>query len=299
MKAWSGAAVVVDFAVRVAAGLVAAGAVSCGRLQLAPPEDVVIIGDVAYVTGDEADAEAHRLDLYLPRDAVDVPVVMFIHGGGWTAGGRSEHAFVGWALADEGIATAVIGYRLSPGVRHPVHVQDAARAFAWLHQNMAAYGGRNDRIFVMGHSAGGHLAALLALDGRYLAAHGLSTDAIRGVLGLSGIYRIPAMKGLMPLSHIFGEDQAAQADASPLNHVHAGTPPFRLFCANGDLPGLAQQARELNRALAQAGNYSELIEVGPRGHFSLLLGLLNREDALRQAIVDFVRNQSRPAADGP
>ncbi len=136
---------------------------------LCPQESQVkAVKDVAYYEGADADAKKHKLDLYLPVSDKPFPVAMWIHGGGWVLGDRSMYGALGRRLAERGIGCAVISYRLSPGVKHPEHVKDCARAFAWLHANAKTHGGDPDRLFVSGQSAGGHLSALLALDRTYL-----------------------------------------------------------------------------------------------------------------------------------
>src|SRR4051812_34463976 len=173
---------------------------------------VEIIADIAYYSGPDADPNKHKLDLYLPKGHKDFPVLFFIHGGGWTTGDRKLYSAIGRVFAKNGIGTVVISYRLTPQVQHPAHIEDVARAFAWTHANMARYGGLPDHIFVSGHSAGGHLAALLATNERYLAAHKLTRQNIKGVLPLSGAYTIPTDG----MDRIFGKGQEAAESASPL-----------------------------------------------------------------------------------
>src|SRR5206468_3096567 len=113
----------------------------------------------------------HRLDLYLPEGKSDAPVLFFVHGGGWTVGDKNLFgiaARLGKTLARRGIGLVSINYRLSPKVKHPEHIRDVARAFAWTHQNIGTYGGCKEEIFLCGHSAGGHLVALLSTDTQYL-----------------------------------------------------------------------------------------------------------------------------------
>ena len=130
--------------------------------------------NLTYYSGEGADKYRHRLDLYVPKGKRDVPVMMFVHGGGFTVGIKDQYAFVGQAFASYGIATAVINYRLSPKTSYPGHVQDTARAFAWLRAHVGEYGGRADRIFISGHSVGATLIAMLGSDPAYLKEVGES-----------------------------------------------------------------------------------------------------------------------------
>ena len=115
-------------------------------------------------------------------------MLLFVHGGRWTTGNKNLYPGIGESLARHGVGVVICNYRLSPAVKHPAHVQDVARAFAWTQSNIASYGGKPDRLFVCGHSAGGHLVALLATDPKYLKAEKLSPSDIRGVVPISGVY---------------------------------------------------------------------------------------------------------------
>ncbi len=125
---------------------------------------VGIVKDIAYFEGKDADLQKHKLDLYLPKEKKDFPVLLYVHGGGWSEGDRSLWGQIGEICVTHGIGAVVISYRLSPKFKPPVQVQDVARAFAWTQRNISKYGGRADQIFLCGHSAGGHLVALLATD---------------------------------------------------------------------------------------------------------------------------------------
>ena len=152
--------------------------------------EVMAVKDQAYYAGPGADPEKNKLDLYLPKGKQGFPILVFVHGGGYQKGDRKEGEILGQVFAARGVGAAVISYRLYPQVKHPGQVQDVARAFAWVKANADRQGGRSSAIFVGGHSAGAHLAALLATDESYLQAEALSLKDIRGVVALSGGYRI-------------------------------------------------------------------------------------------------------------
>ncbi|HZT82635.1 MAG TPA: alpha/beta hydrolase [Gemmataceae bacterium] len=150
--------------------------------------------DLPYYGGKDADEVRHKLDVFAPKGGQGLPVVFFLHGGAWIAGSKDFPGFytrVGPFFARHGVVAVLPNYRLSPAVKHPEHVRDAARALAWTVKHVADYGGDPRKIIVAGHSAGGHLAALLATDPSYLQAEGLKPSAIRGVMALSGVYTIP------------------------------------------------------------------------------------------------------------
>ena len=132
-----------------------------------------------------------KLDIYTPTAAAPPggwPVVVFFYGGSWNTGERAEYAFVGSALAQRGVLTLVADYRLYPQVRYPEFLRDSALALAWGLDQAARLGGDPKRVFVMGHSAGGYNAAMLALDPRWLAATGHMPAELAGWVGLAGPY---------------------------------------------------------------------------------------------------------------
>src|SRR5262249_46346472 len=151
------------------------------------------IRDLAYYDGPDADPYRHRLDLFLPKGRKGFPVVVLVHGGAWIVGDNrccGLYSSVGEFLASQGIGAVLPNYRLSPQVKHPEHIHDVARAFGWTRNHISEYGGCPDKLFLAGHSAGGHLVALLATDEKYLKAQGLRTADIKGVIAVSGVYRI-------------------------------------------------------------------------------------------------------------
>ena len=208
----------------VSPALRAAGPTGSHKIPTALNE-VQIIPDVPYYTGKDADPVKHRLDLYLPRGQKDFPVLFFVHGGAWRHGDKSYlgvYSMLGMFWARHGVGAAITNYRLTPTVMHPEHIKDVAKAFAWTYKNIDRYGGRADEIFVSGHSAGGHLVALLATDDSYLKAEGLSLRTIRGAIPMSGVYDVGERNRIFDAA--FGTAPKAREDASPLFHVTRGGP---------------------------------------------------------------------------
>ena len=182
--------------------------------------DVKTVKDISYREGPEDEAAKHKLDIYLPKGNSNAPVLFFIHGGAWKTGDRSQYLPVGNRYAREGYVTVVPSYRLAPKHPHPAQIEDVAAAFAWTARHIAEYGGDTNRLYVGGHSAGGHLAALLTLDKRYLAAYQLSAQSIRGVLALSGVYNLTSAEGRIQ----FLKRPVARRAAAPLS-CQGGAPP--------------------------------------------------------------------------
>lgn len=248
--------------------------------------DVKVEKGVSYREGPEETADKHKLDLYLPKDKTNAPVFFFIHGGAWKTGDRSYYVPLGNRYAKEGFVTVTPSYRLAPKNPFPAQLEDAAAAFAWTLRHVAEYGGDTNRIFIGGHSAGGHLAALLALDERALAVHQLSPKLIRGVLAFSGVYNLTAGEGL---ESVFGKNLAGRRRAAPLTYVRAGAPPFLVTYCEWDYFSLPAQAKEFHAALRQAGVSSELVYVPRESHISEMVSVTREQDATVAAALKFMR----------
>ena len=253
-------------------------------------QEVVVVNDIAYYEGADADAKKHKLDIYTPKGLKDFPVVFFIHGGTWSSGDRKMYGNMGQMFASQGIGVVVISYRLSPAVTHPAHIEDVARAFAWTHANIAKYGGRADRIFVAGHSAGGHLTSLLAANPEYLKKHNLSSKNIRGIIPISGVYDIPA--GMFP--KIFPGTADALKPASPVKNLTAGGPPALVIYADQDYAGLEQLAKQYTSKLGELKTQATLELIKDRTHITIITKMmLSAKDATSTLALDFIRKYAK------
>ena len=196
---------------------------------------VRVVRDLSYLQGASYADRKDTLDLYLPEGRRNAPVIVSYYGGALMAGDKSEHTFIGRRFASSGFVTIVVNYRLSPDVAHPAHVRDAAASFAWVKRHIGEYGGDATRVFVIGHSAGAYLVALLATDERYLAAHKLSPRDIRGAVPVSAFYWVER-EGVAPDrdKSVWGTDPKVWVDASPAHHLRSGAPPMLILYADGD-----------------------------------------------------------------
>lgn len=195
---------------------------------LAPRDGITVARDVPY-----ADGARHSLDVYTPREAdTPAPVVVFFYGGNWDSGSKAMYRFVGAALAARGVLTVIPDYRLYPQVRFPAFMVDAAAALAWTRANVARYGGDPHRLFLMGHSAGGQIATLLALDTGYLRAVDLSPRDVCGVIGLAGPYDFLPLHDA-ELKIIFGP-AVERPRSQPINYVSPHAPPMLLLAGRDD-----------------------------------------------------------------
>ena len=265
--------------------------------------------DLAYYQGADFSTEKHRLDLIVPADQAPIATMLWIHGGAWAFGDRKSDLELARAFAREGIAVASMSYRLSrgdwrgeefpdTGVQHPEHVKDVARAFAWLHENADAHGLDNDQIFVSGFSAGGHLSALLAMDGTYLAAHDLAVSDIRAALPVAGGYDLEAYyqaieEGLgedIAVGHVLGVfgPRETLPQASPLTYLETATIPM-LVMTEGET---RDYTLVFDEAVAAMGK-TDLIQFSyydEETHASLVGSLSAEESPAREEMIAYMKS---------
>jgi acetyl esterase/lipase len=214
-----------------------------------------------------------RLDVHRPApSASPAPVLVFFYGGDWRTGSKANYRFVAQAFASHGYLVVIPDYRLHPAVTFPAFVEDAAAAVRWTRDHADEYGGDPHRLFLAGHSAGAHLAAMLTLDARYLDAVGVPRDAIRATAGLSGPYNFKL------------RDQDAPVFASRPRHSRrrtssrsaSSTPPRRRCCScrvPGTPPSTPRNADMLEAAIRDAGGRVEKVSYAKQGHASIALSL--------------------------
>ncbi len=245
--------------------------------------------DVAY----GQDGRQH-LDVYAPKKAHDLPIVVFFYGGSWSMGRKSQYAFVGAALAARGYVTVIPDYRLYPEVRFPQFIEDGAKAVAWVERHAREIGGDPDRIVLMGHSAGAHIAALLALDEVYLERAGVKRSSIRGLVGLSGPYAL--VPDTDTLNAIFTRPYTAE-DWQPVRFATANSPPTLLLHGTADKVVYVTHTEKLRDALLAQGAHVETHLYPGKGHADTIASFTViarfRTPALEQT-VDFLQRVTAP-----
>jgi acetyl esterase/lipase len=218
---------------------------------LAPRAGITETHDLPYAQGDR-----HELDIYAPRGKSGVPVVVFIYGGGWTDGNKSDYRFVAAALAARGFLTVVPDYRLFPAVKFPVFLRDNAAAVAWTKGNIARYGGDPDRIFLMGHSAGAYNVAMLTLDKQWLGATALDPDRdIAGTIGLAGPYDFLPLRD-PELAAIFAPSGDLR-QSQPITFARGDAPPMLLTTGTADETVGPSNTENLSAAIRRDGGRVE------------------------------------------
>jgi acetyl esterase/lipase len=235
------------------AGLGAWAAAGCSRLAFVAANVPAAFGhhrrhaDVPYGAHPQ-----HRMDVYVPeRAAAPRPLVVFWHGGRWSFGDKADYRFVGAALASLGYVAVLANYRHYSEVKMPGFMDDAARAAFWAAGHAGEFGADAQRLYLMGHSAGAHLAALITLDPRYFAALGQPAPPIAGVIGLSGPYDfLPLLEA--DVQDMFGPP-SNYPDSQPINFVRSDAPPMLLVHGLKDDTVRPKNSRNLAAALGARG----------------------------------------------
>jgi acetyl esterase/lipase len=224
-------------------------------------------------------------------------VVVFAHGGGWTSGDKADQGAFGVFLARHGIGVAAINYRLWPGAGFPAAAEDLAQAFAWVRDHAPAFGGDPNQVYLCGHSAGGHSAALVATDTSFLKAEGIDLRDVRGVITLSAVYDLHWNVTLYGAGPVFrGADRA---QASPLRRVGPGSPPFLIVYAQREIWTLASQARRFHKRLVGHGCRSQLVFARGACHSSIVSDVAFQGAGAGGEIVQFVLGDDADSICGP
>jgi acetyl esterase/lipase len=236
--------------------LAIASIVSCGGVAFTVANAPTLLGDFQRQADVSYGPHARqRLDWYRPDASEARPIVVFWYGGGWVRGNKSSYRFVGAALAEAGYVAVLPDYRLYPDVKFPAFVEDGAAAVRWARDNAAAIGGDPNNIFLAGHSAGAHTAAMLALDVRWLQNVNVDRRALRGWIGLSGPYVLTP--NTPALNEMFG-GAFGEKDWRPIEFVSPQSPPALLLHSEGDQIVWSSHATRLAEALRAVGAPVEL-----------------------------------------
>lgn len=279
------------------AGIALVGNAPAASAPVAPKT----VTDISY-SGTAEGGRRQSFDFYLPAKTNRRPALLiFVHGGFWLL--PDDDYRIGPSLAEnlvkDGVAVALLRYRLAPAHRHPTQAEDVAAGAAHLIKNAEKYGYDHKRIFLAGHSAGGHLASLVALDRRYLARHGLSPSSLAGVISISGLYDLAPTWNVSTnqktaTERTFASDAAGLKQASPIHYVRAQAPNFLVITASQDISGFPLDARRFADALRSAGN-KDIQQFMFKGadHFSIV-NLDDEKKAVRRTILGFMGVKALP-----
>ena len=229
------------------------------------PHRIALTASIAY-----ADGARHTLDVCRPKSATAAPVIVFFYGGGWRSGSKRTYRYVAKALARRGYVAVLPDYRIYPQARYPDFLDDGAQAVRWVKDNAKRFGGDPQNIFLMGHSAGAHIAAMLAIDATWLQKVGLAPGRdIAGLIGISGPYDFLPLKD-ETFKIIFGGDRP---ETQPISHVTPGAPPALLLTGDkDDVVGAGNSIRFAER-LRAAGNEATAVIYPRIGHYIIVAAI--------------------------
>jgi acetyl esterase/lipase len=232
--------------------------------MLAPmPFRIQLTQSIAY-----AERSRHRLDVCRPRGAAAAPVIIFFYGGAWQSGYKELYRYVAKALARRGYVAVVPDYRIYPEVCYPDFLDDGAQVVRWVKDNIARFGGDPDKLFLKGHSAGAHIAAMLSIDARWLGKVGLDPRRdIAGLIGIAGPYDLMPLRD-EKLKVIFGG--VNRPETQPIFHVAPGAPPALLMTGGRDRLVEPGNSVRLAARLVAAGNTATVLTYRRIGHFIII-----------------------------
>ena len=234
---------------------------------LIPADAFLLFEDLAY-----GELPRQKLDVYRPRGVRQpAPTIVFFYGGRWQRGSKEQYRLLGATLARQGWTVVIPDYRLYPAVEFPTFVEDGAQAVHWVQENIGGFGGDPEQIILMGHSAGAHIAALLALDEHYLGSVGMQPSAIRGMIGIAGPYDFlpftdADVRALMGPPEQWPETQ-------PIHFVEGTPPPMLLLHGLKDKTVRPRNTRALAARIREQGGCARTIYFPELGHIDILVAL--------------------------
>ncbi len=275
-----------------------------GAMLLSPLEAQTIAPTKSNIPYVENGHNRQVLDVYSPPAAKNLPVMFWIHGGGWQVGDKSDVGLKPNVLTKRGFVFVSTNYRLLPEVEMSPLIEDVAKALGWVHRNISKHGGDPKQIFVGGHSAGAQLAAIVCTDERYLKKEGVSFDVLKGCVPVDGdTYDIPKIIStaehrqtlyggkMFTFGHRqkFGNDPERHVDFSAVTHVARGKgiPPFLLLYFPGN-PDTRAQAKIFEATLKAAGVPVRSFGKRDSNHSALNNDLGKPEDSATEAFYHFL-----------
>ena len=233
------------------------------------------------------EADIQKLDIF-PAAKPRAPVLIDIHGGGWTAGSKNARSFPAAAIVPKGATWVPIDYGLAPAFKLDAIVDHVRSAIAWVYKNIARHGGDPDRIFVSGNSAGGHLVATLLMPG-WPAKYGVPEDVIKGACAMSGVYDMEATRlAAKGPNDQLKMDEAEAKRNSPIRHLPKTSYPIIVAWGAPELDGFKRQGMDFVKAWTGAGLRAMQIVVPGAHHFAMSRELANPDSDLHQAMMKMI-----------
>jgi len=261
------------------------------------------IKDIPYKAADAPGFSAERnvLDVYTPKKKgnAPLPVVVFIHGGNWDSGSKNIYWFIGRRLAKQGVVAVVINYRLSPEVMVPAMADDCARAVLWTTQHIGEYGGDPSRIYVMGHSAGGGLAALLTVKDDLFTNLGLPKNPVKGAIlddpaGLDMADYLQKMQYPNDEQYLtsFGKDPAVWRSVSPMYFLEKSDPTMLIYIGGRSYPSIIDAGQVFDKKLTMLDVPHEYTRIPGKKHVPMVTQLLWKNNLIYKDLLKLVGAKS-------
>lgn len=238
-----------------------------------------------------------KLDIYAPKKQTEPKdVLVFIHGGRWNSGRKNQYKFLGRRLARKGVVAAIIDYRLSPETAYGGMTTDVAMALKWVKENASGYGGNEQRIFISGHSAGGHLAALVSADNRYFDSLNIE-NPVRGTILIDAfgldMYSFLSNKNYekeKTYYAMFSKDPAAWKRGSPMNYISKTVPPILIFTGEKTYPAIKESNKSFLETVRRYHPDTEMIVVKNKKHVAMITQFFNSKNKAYEQIIHFMKS---------
>jgi dipeptidyl aminopeptidase/acylaminoacyl peptidase len=253
--------------------------------------------NITYLKADSAkNTAAEKLNVFAPRKHKQLKdVLIFIHGGNWNSGKKSLYNFFGNRFARKGIVTVIIDYPLSPAAKYNEMAMASATAVKWVKENIAKYGGDPDKIFISGHSAGGHLAALISIDNDYFDTLGIK-NPIKGTifidaagLDMYGYLNTEALSSDNTYFTTFMHDPKIWKDASPMYHLHNGMPPILIYQGGRTYSSIAESNDRFLKAIKEYVPDQERHVLKGKKHIPMITQFFNPYNKRYKEIICFMK----------
>jgi acetyl esterase/lipase len=268
-------------------GLLLASCSPLAYINFQVSRELQVTKDIAY--GSEIN---QTLDVYTRSDIRSKGVIIFVHGGYWDKGDKADYRFLADSFTERGYTTVVVNYRLVPTVTFPSYVEDVALAVKWTVDNLSQYGGNANQqgletpCFLMGHSAGAHIAALVSFDKRYLQRLELPSTTIDGFIGLAGPYDfLPVAPDDVRSIAALGAKET-YADTQPINFVDSSDPPAFLGYTLQDRTVNPNNSIRFAKKIREVGGKVEEHDYDGVDHITILGALAGASRFFNEAILD-------------
>ncbi len=253
-----------------------------------PAEALRVLSNIDYVPEQEYSDNRDRLDVYLPSQSSNKPILIHFHGGGLTSGSKEKgsRAFA-TTLAQHGVCVVAPNYRLAPIHPFPAQINDAVKAVHWAISHMQDYGCDISNVFVSGHSAGAYLAALMAVDAERLSGNVNLAYNIKAAVAISPLLELAKLEK-SHLEAVWGSDETLYQNASVTAHVGENKIPLLLMFADDDHQGMQQEIEAFAGAMLSYNNHLGVVEASHRDHKSIINHLNRNDDIVKSTILGWI-----------